>query len=498
MSWTLEIKNYRALRSVRWSPDYGVSCLVGPNGVGKTTLLSVPELMARAAGDRGPAAALDSYGGPRFMKHVEAGDEPVILRVSEGDIFWQLEPSSDGQLWGEELVTGDTRYVRRIGSEYATKNGEKFPADERTLLNNLRPRPQDLTERFDGANIWRRLGSYRIYYDYDLRDLRQRGSRASVETHLHRNGLNALTVLRNWRDRRKTKTKFEFVEEGLRECFPFFDGLEFEGTQLITGRFIQPGSQEGIPLNFAPNGLLVALLHLTAVASADPGGIVAIDDIEISLHPTALYTLLDLIDEYAKDEGLTLIISTQSPMVLDWFEATPDRVWVMEPQEATIPIRLSQLRDQGWLSHFRLGLLFVNREFGAPQETRHHREFSNKVLTGRPALDRAIENMILSKSGWWLVVFEDSTEPSHTLRMTTCSEAKESETTLDIMQMEISFLTRKFTLPVRWDELVDVRKIGDGDHAIQDTLLSWWKRGARPHQTLSPEHADLLRQVISD
>jgi predicted ATPase len=47
MGITLEARNYRGLRHVKWSPS-GVCVLVGPNGSGKTTLLNLFEFFGFA------------------------------------------------------------------------------------------------------------------------------------------------------------------------------------------------------------------------------------------------------------------------------------------------------------------------------------------------------------------------------------------------------------------------------------------------------------------
>lgn len=486
MSWTISVRNYRGLRRVKWSPQFGLSCLVGPNGVGKTTLLSVPNLMARAAEVRGPGAALDGYGGTEHLRHVEAGDEPIVLRVSDGSTSrWSLEPSAVGDIWGEELLAGKSHYRRRLGQKGVSLNGEVFAADERSLLYNLHAKSLGLEGGHDGESILKRLESYRVHHDYALGSLRENGSKASIDVRLDRSGLNVLTVLRNWRDKPSTLPKYEFVVDGLRDCFPFFEDIVFEGSQNITGRFVQGrGPTDGFPLLGAPNGLLVGLLHLAAVASADDGGIVAIDEVENSLHPAALHGLLDLMDEYAQEKGLTVIVSTQAPMVLDWFEPAPDRVWVMEPSQEVSPMPLSRLKDPGWLSHFRLGQLYASREFGAPVG-KGRTGGGGALMTGRPALDRVLERFLASPAGPQkvrAVVFEDL---DGTVRMTTTTRQSRHAGAALVVRPE-----GRDDLPISWDALIHVVEV-DADR-IGDVLVGWWQRGARPHSTLASGRATAL------
>jgi ABC-type cobalamin/Fe3+-siderophores transport system ATPase subunit len=48
MSLRLTVQNLAALRQVVWSVPAGISVLVGPNGIGKSTLLGSLELLGHA------------------------------------------------------------------------------------------------------------------------------------------------------------------------------------------------------------------------------------------------------------------------------------------------------------------------------------------------------------------------------------------------------------------------------------------------------------------
>jgi len=65
-----------------------------------------------------------------------------------------------------------------------------------------------------------------------------------------------------------------FVIGGLREMFPdIFEDIEFQSvSNQLFARFILPGRQESVPVYLAPNGWLVALTHLCAIASVRASG----------------------------------------------------------------------------------------------------------------------------------------------------------------------------------------------------------------------------------
>jgi len=215
--------------------------------------------------------------------------------------------------------------------------------------------------------VERVLTSFQHYRHYALGPLRRAGSQVSSDTILSADGLNVFSVLRNWRDKRADEGRYDFVREGLRQAFrETFDGLEFETAgQTVAARLFAPNTNSSVGHYFAPDGLMVALLHLTAVASTIEGGLISIDEFETSLHPYAIRALLQVIDDWCDPRSISLMLATHSPVVLDRFKETPDRVLVMDPREEITPIPLDKLRDPEWLAHFSLGDLYLHDEYAA-------------------------------------------------------------------------------------------------------------------------------------
>ena len=116
----------------------------------------------------------------------------------------------------------------------------------------------------------------------------------------------------------------------------------------------------------APDGWFVTLLHLTALASTDTGDVIAIDEPENALHPRAIKTLLPLMREWSKRRGVTVLLATHSPVIIDAFRECPEKLYVMEPGRDLLPVALSELHEPDWLAHFALGDLYTHEEFGAP------------------------------------------------------------------------------------------------------------------------------------
>jgi predicted ATPase len=109
------------------------------------------------------------------------------------------------------------------------------------------------------------------------------------------------------------------------------------------------------------------MLHLAAIASAPDGSIVAIDEFENGLHPHAIRALLGAIRERAGARGLTVVLATHSPTLLNCFDAEPERVFVIERSPESQPRALTEVKKREWLAHFALGDLYSGERIGGPK-----------------------------------------------------------------------------------------------------------------------------------
>jgi predicted ATPase len=365
MSIRLRVENYRALRKIDWELPRGVCALVGPNGSGKTTLLEVPEVLRDIFAD-GVWRGLDQHGSTETLRNLHAErNEHVSLEIVLDSLEWRLDVTLDEDarpLACAELLRENQAIVAE----------QKHDQPQATLQHTaLRGWAYEGAHKAKLREPIGRLTSYRLYHPHDLDKVR-RGSELSVETVLLPRGENIFSLLRNWRDRRATKSHYDFVVESLRDAFPdVFEELELDaGALIVRGHFFAPGIRTtSMPFLHAPSGLLTGLLHLAAVASTEHGGVVAIDEPENGLHPYAVKRILQAMRAWANDKDLTVLLATHSPMLLDQFKEEPEHVYVMEPGRDILPVRLDEVRDRGWLARFSLGDLYKGGDFGAPDET---------------------------------------------------------------------------------------------------------------------------------
>ncbi len=377
MALTLEVENFRCLERVKWSPE-GVCALVGPNGAGKTTLLNALEFLAvyfsHDAVIAGMATA-DQLG--RIRRFDAPAGEPLRLRIEVDNAAWEVLPSTkDGLTYlplGERVYTGSDVVIHQ-----RTANLEVEFFGQTSVRPNVSSERSALAfvESINPAGIERlrplisTLRGYRRYDYARAARLREQGSTSSGETVLDASGANAFDVLRQWRaGSRDLAEKGEFVTDALREAFSgVFSGYDFvQAGPVVFARFYEPRFSEPIYPSAAPDGLMVGLLHLTAVASCPDGGVVAIDEFENGLHPHAIRSLLESIRARALQRRLTVILATHSPTLLNCFNAEPQRVFVIERSREPQPRALDRIKKREWLDHFALGDLYSGERIGGQQ-----------------------------------------------------------------------------------------------------------------------------------
>jgi energy-coupling factor transporter ATP-binding protein EcfA2 len=375
MGIQLKVRNFRCLRSVDWSPD-GVCVLVGPNGSGKTTLLEALNFL-RLAYVADLNQAIVASGGPLFRNLDAAADEAVSFALTQGTYTWALDiPLGSGPYSytsGESLIDGSrTLLTKKHGDDAIEIPGRQTVRLALVGLRVLAANPADQIQ-LPLRPIISTVAGFLVYGGYAIPQLRQAGSQLSADMQLSQNGQNAFVVLRNWRDKRDFRPSHDFVLEQLRQAFPgVADDIEFDTAGQITSiSLVDSRRKATVPVTFAPHGWLTGLLHLMAVAGAEPGTVVMIDEFENSLHPYAIRLLVRATREWAAKKQLTVILAGHSPALLDEFAEDSPRVFVMEPWrpgQPSMPLRLTDYRDPEWLKHFSLGELYRHEDFGGPKD----------------------------------------------------------------------------------------------------------------------------------
>lgn len=370
--FTLQVRQLRALRSLSWAPA-PVSLLVGANGAGKTTTLIVLRLL-KLAFERGlPEAVRIVLGGSSNLRSWGGSDEePIVLGLDVGSAQWRIslnprEGSVDATA-EERLTESDANVFDRDAFGMVRHQGQAVKMDDgpialRALVDRGAIDPPVLLM----AGFLQKIA---VFQEPDLASLRTQGSKASDDQHLRMRGENVLAVLRRWHQDRSQHYRYQFVVGGLASAFPHrFQALDFlQAGNTLYARIYRPNSDEPSLLSDEANGLMQMLVLLCCVASADDGGLVAIDEPENGLHPYALRTFLRKARQWAVGHHVTILLATHSTVLLDEFSHQPEAVFVMrspEDSDEPLPTALDQLCNREWLAGFKLGDLYEQGEIGS-------------------------------------------------------------------------------------------------------------------------------------
>ena len=371
-------QDFLGLERVAWEPR-DVSLVVGPNGSGKTSLLQTFGFLQRAVTD-GVPKAVQHLGGARGLKrHGAASDASVLLGLEVEGLRWELElsveGSSVGEFPGERVTLGDDVLLRRVPGSKEWSFGDERVVD--TLKDEPRTCLDAAWDRFRDKRLAPLLDTFyygMLVYDRKWSVARLMGaplpSPAFPGTVLNPLGSNVFALLAQWRGAPKRfDGQYEWVRDKARLAFyDIFDDLEFESLEnTMIARFYTPGSDEGLPVHRAADGLIVGLLHLTSVAGAPKGALVAIDEMENQLHPHAIRVILQAMRERAEERDLTIVLTTHSPVLMNEFAGHEDRFFVTEPGHVPTPARLDELHDPRYLAQFALGDLYERLKIGAPR-----------------------------------------------------------------------------------------------------------------------------------
>jgi predicted ATPase len=364
----LKVKNLRALKQVEWSPAE-VCLLIGANGAGKTTLLKCLRFLRLAYESSLPDAVKVVFGGSYNLRNWYAKEDEVIeISLEIDQAIWSfeltpLEGAVDYRNNERFLFNGEEIFARNSLGEL-TQKGVRMEDSDKLALRTIIERGLKLPI----LNIFVKfLKSITYFSEPDLAFFRKNGSNTEEDKELHPNGGNALTMLRSWYNDLSNRHRFDFVIDGLRAAFPKqINDLGFkEAGKTLVARINRPDRPtEQVPLEDEANGMLQMVILLCALANAQSHSVIEIDEPENSLHPYAVRAFLRQAMTWARKHHVTVLLATHSIVLLDEFNAIPEKVYVMKEGEssATLPSQLDQLYDRDWLDCFRLGDLFERDE----------------------------------------------------------------------------------------------------------------------------------------
>jgi predicted ATPase len=340
-----------------------LNVLVGANGSGKSNLISFFKLLNEMIGDRlqeyvavsGGAKSL-LYYGPKVTPFVEA-DLRFVTESGESSYFLRLAHAAvDTIIFTEERLT-----FQRPG--FLKPRVEQLGAGHRETQLRGMNQSENQTVRVLRAIV----SSCRLFHFHDtsLTAAVRLPGYIEENRHLRPDAGNLAALLR--RQRLQAPAVYDRIVRTIRQINPLFGDFVLEPQTLNPNEIVLNWREKGKDLLFGPHQIsdgtlrAMALVTLLLQREEELPDLIVIDEPELGLHPYAIEVIASLFRKAS--HHCQVIISTQSPQLLDYFEAS-EIIVVNRPEETSEYSRLSEEQLASWLEEYDLGELWEKNVLG--------------------------------------------------------------------------------------------------------------------------------------
>ena len=324
--------------------------IVGPNAAGKSNLLDLFRFLgdiSRKGG--GLAAALEARGGLSrarclFARNNHKGELAIMVDLRDGEDEWRYELAIKGKKGGHNHPIVVREIVTRNGSELLSRpdaNDDRDP-DQLTQTHleqisaNREFRP--IAEYFAKVNYFHLVPQMIRYPQAGGASPRVFGSSMIAD-------MNATPV-------RTRQAWFRRIERALQSAVPGFETLRLEVDKagqphLIAGyRNWRRNPSEQNETDFSDGTLRLIGLLWTIISSPANGGVLLLEEPELSLNAAVVQKLASLLAMAQRGTSMQVILSTHSPELLDDEGIRPGEVLVLQvTSDATVANQLSEIAE---------------------------------------------------------------------------------------------------------------------------------------------------------
>ena len=324
--------------------------IVGPNAAGKSNLLDLFRFLgdiSRPGG--GLAAALEARGGLSrarclFSRNNHKGELAIMVDLRDGEDEWRYELAIKVEKGGHNRPIVVREIVTRNGRELLSRpdtNDDRDP-DQLTQTHleqisaNQEFRP--IAEYFAKANYFHLVPQMIRYPQAGGASPRAFGSSMIAD-------MNATPV-------RTRQAWFRRIERALQSAVPGFETLRLEVDKagqphLIAGyRNWCRNPSEQNETDFSDGTLRLIGLLWTIISSPANGGVLLLEEPELSLNAAVVQKLASLLAMAQRGTSMQVILSTHSPELLDDEGIRPGEVLVLQvTSDATVANQLSEIAE---------------------------------------------------------------------------------------------------------------------------------------------------------
>jgi predicted ATPase len=375
----LSVSGYRRLRIVNL-PLRPLNVLIGANGVGKSSILDVFDLLSssaegsldRTVADAGGIASLLTADGKTNAMNFEL----QIDQEGAAPLIYQFRLSSKGIGYSiaHEFLTqhrdvarpSDVKYIDAAVPHVRYQNGRSVVEPDWDY-NSQETALSQSPKSYRVAESLRHLLADDVSLIYHSLDVSSRAPVRLPQTLSPArtpgsNGEDLLSCLYTMRE--TASERFETIVDALRTAFPAFDRLEFPPQYggLLTLGWRDRDFTRPIYANELSEGTLRFLWLATLLQSPGLPKVTLIDEPEVSLHPEMLRLLAELMREAST--RTQLVVATHSDRFVRFLR--PDELVVCDRDDAggmTVQ-RADELDLASWMEEYTLDQLWSMGRLG--------------------------------------------------------------------------------------------------------------------------------------
>ena len=357
----LHVKNFKLLRDVEIEFEQDApTVLIGPNASGKSTVLEVLDFLGRCAED-GLDEAVVAHGGMAAMR---TAGVTAPIKISSGwrtspegrSLLWEFEIGSHGggrpSILEESLAAGDRVLVGRSteGRRVAFSENAKRPGEVELKGNQLSIEGVADVMSHPGRTFLSRtvaalrvLGTLASTPSWARSSAERASARDSVvistQSFVGREGLGLATALYNLNT--DHGEAWAQLERAFRSEFPYVKRIVFPadpgGSRIAFAIEDERFSGRKIYSSEMSDGMIIYLCLLSLIVHPKQNGVLALDEPDAHLHPSALRRLMALAHENHGKRALVMV--THSNALLDELRDPAASVRIVEPSPEGAKVR---------------------------------------------------------------------------------------------------------------------------------------------------------------
>lgn len=348
--------------------------VVGPNAAGKSNLLDLFRFLgdiARPGG--GLATAMGQRGGFRKVRSLHArnhktGRVIVDVALTDRDDVWRYKLSIKGEVTDKNRFIVDEERVERNGEVLLQRPNSDDEADAERLT-------QTHLEQLATNQQFREVAHYfgKVQYFHLIPQVIRDSARAGIVGGDPFGG-DFIAQLNDVPERTR-QAWLQRIERALKSAIPEFESLRIEvdsagRPHLVAGyQHWQSTSAGQNEADFSDGTLRLIGLLWTIVQAPANGGMLLLEEPELSLNPAIVRMLSTVLAMAQRDTDLQTVVTTYSPELLADEGINPDEVLVLRVgSDGTTPVLMSQIPEIADQLEAQLPLPDMINELIAPRD----------------------------------------------------------------------------------------------------------------------------------